>query len=162
MLGLNCSKLLLKYLTVFWKSSLKLMLNWLSFHRSSKLTVFSSLSFQCLSVLMLCWQTFTMMGKWRHLHQHFVTIVNYINCNIFIKIWYDSSVITTLLTTKLYHGLIFNGTWHTKLKFIFNKVVTQHPIKGAAAKMVQYYQQNYSIIYISCTNVSKIFGSNDT
>ena len=159
---LELFKVAFKISDSIWKSSLKLMLNWLSFHRSSKLTVFSSLSFQCLSVLMLCWQTFTMMGKWRHLNQHFVTIANYINCNIFIKIWYDSSVITTLLTTKLYHGLIFNGTWHTKLKFIFNKVVTQHPIKGAAAKMVQYYQQNYSIIYISCTNASKIFGSNDT
>ena len=104
-----------------------------------------------------------MMGKWRYLHQHFVTVANYINCNIFVKIWYDSSVITTLLTTKLYQGLIYNGTWHTKLKFIFNKVITQHPIKGAAAKIVQYYQQNDSISYISCTNMSKmIFGSNDT
>ena len=75
----------------------------------------------------------------------------------------DSSVITTLLTTKLYQGLIFDGTWHTKLKFIFNKLATQHPIKGTAAKMVQYYQQNDSINYIPCTNSSKmIFGSNDT
>ena len=80
-----------------------------------------------------------MMGKWKHLHQNFVTVANYINCNVFLKIWYDFKVTTTLLTTKLYLGQIFNGTWHTKLKFIFNRVVTQHAIKGAAAKMVQYY-----------------------
>ena len=70
---------------------------------------------------------------------------------------------TTPVTTKLYQGLIFNGTWHTRLKFIFNKVVTQHPIKGAVAKMVQHYKKNDSVNYISCTNMSKmIFGSNDT
>ena len=73
-------------------------------------------------------------------------LISCTNCNIFVKIWYDSSVMTTLVTTKLYQGLIFNGTWHTKLKFIFNKVVTQHPIKGAAAKMVQYYKKNDSIL----------------
>ena len=71
------------------------------------------------------------------------------------------SVITTLLTTKLYLGLIFNGIWHTKLKFNFNKLITQYPSKGAAAKMVQYYKQN-NVNYISCTNMTKIiFGNSD-
>ena len=55
------------------------------------------------------------MGKQRHLHQNFVTVANYINCNIFVKIWHDFGVTNTLLTTKLYQLLIFNGTWHTKL-----------------------------------------------
>ena len=87
------------------------------------------------------------MGKWRYLHQHFVTVANYINCNIFIKIWNDSSVITTPLTTKLYQGLIFNGSWHTKLKFIFNKVVNQHPIEGAAAEIVQISKMIVLIAY---------------
>ena len=73
------------------------------------------------------------------------------------------SVITTLLATKLYQGLILNGIWHTKLKFNFNKLVTQCPSKGAAAKMVQYYKQNNNINYISCTNMAKIiFGNSDT
>ena len=72
------------------------------------------------------------------------------------------SVITTLLATKLYQGLIFNGIWHTKLKVNFNKLVTQSSSKGAAAKIVQYYTQNNSINYISCINMSKIIlGSND-
>ena len=103
-----------------------------------------------------------MMGKWKHLPQNFVTIANYINCNIFVKIWYIFSVITTLLATKLYQGLVFNGIWHTKLKFTFSKVVTQHASKDAAAKIIQYYKQN-SINYISCTGMSKmIFGSNET
>ena len=35
-------------------------------------------------------------------------------------------------------------------------VVTQHLSKDAAAKMVQYYKQNNSINYISCTNMSKM------
>ena len=48
------------------------------------------------------------------MHQNFVTVANYINCNIFVKIWHDFGVTTTLLTTKLYQWLIFNGTWHTK------------------------------------------------
>ena len=81
----------------------------------------------------------------------FITIANYINCNIFVKIWYVFSVITRLLATKLYQGLIFNGIWHAKLKFTFSKVVTQHPSKGTAAKIVQYYKQKNSINYISCT-----------
>ena len=42
-------------------------------------------------------------------------------------------------------------------------MVTQHPSKDAAAKIVQYYRQNNSFSYISCTDMSKmIFGSNDT
>ena len=101
-----------------------------------------------------------MMGKWRHLHQNFVTVANYINCNIFVKIWRVFSVVTRLPATKLCQGLIFNGIWHTKLKFTFSKVVTQHPSKDAAAKIVQYYKQNNSINYISSTDVSKWFHSN--
>ena len=66
------------------------------------------------------------------------------------------SVITTLLATRLYQGLIFNGIWQTKLKFNFNKLVTEYPSKGAPAKMFQYYKQNNNINCISCTNMSKI------
>ena len=104
---------------------------------------------------MLCQQLPTMIEKVfrRHLHQVFVIVPNYTSCNIFVKIWYFFSVTTTLLATNLYQGLIFVGIWHTKLKFIFNKVVTQYPNKGAAAKMVRYYNQNDSINNI----ISKIF-----
>ena len=109
-----------------------------------KLGVFSSQEYR-LSVLMLCYLTSTVMENRRHFHQNFVTVANYINCNIFVKILNVFSVITILLATKLYQGLIFVGIWHTKLKFIFNKVVTQYPNKGAAAKMVRYYNQNDSI-----------------
>ena len=80
-----------------------------------------------------------------------------------VQVFYVFSVTTTLLATKLYQGLIVIGIWHTKLKFIFSKVVTCHLNKSAATKMVQYYKQNNSINNISCTNISKIiFGSNDT
>ena len=71
--------------------------------------------------------------------------------------------LATLDATELYQGLISDGIWYTKLKFNFNKLVTQYHSKGAAANMVQYYEQNNSINYMSCTNMSKIvFGSNDT
>ena len=39
------------------------------------------------------------------------------------------------LKTKLF-GKTFIGIWHTKLTFIFSKVVTCHLNKGATAKMV--------------------------
>ena len=104
----------------------------------------------------MLWQTSLVMEKQRHLHQIFVTVANYITCNIFVKIWYVFSVIAIFRATKLYQGLIFIGIWHTKLNLIVNKVVIQHPNKDAAAKMVQYYKQNDSINNI-CTMCLKWF-----